>query len=194
MKYSFTGIDVQTGSTMFVSAAAQTEYVAQQIVKTNNPHFMIIDTVPSTFTNEPSITNVPYTNDPDYLVGADMYVEDEGWFDVHCQNNHMLDFPEISSIENELLNNQNRQYQIFRKKNADYGPTNILEGDPADKVNIDESLQRIYIRMQDKMSRLRKLISDRPAVSDETIVDTLDDIANYANIAIIVHGGKWGAE
>lgn len=192
MKHSFVGYDEKTGSIMFVSTEAPTREIAENIVKTNNPHFMYnIDTVKSPFTSRPDIGAPSWfqfgecePTDHNRDINDDIIIPDVYHFS--------LDFSKIENNDAEFIRNQGRQYQIFQKKNDDYGSSNILDGDPTDKTNIADSLQRIYIRMQDKMSRLRKLISgDNPSVSTETIVDTLDDIANYANIAIIVHDGKW---
>lgn len=162
---------------------------------------MHIDTVQSPFVSDPTFTS-NFTGTGDFSeVPVDRVPPDCNYYgvrediSVHYDNRYLLTddmLPELAKIETEFLKNQDRQFDLFCDKNADYGSSNILDGDPTDQANISDSIQRIYIRMQDKMSRLRKLISgDNPSVSTETIVDTFDDIANYANIAIIVHGGKW---
>lgn len=59
------------------------------------------------------------------------------------------------------------------KKNADYG-NNV------DK-NIDEwGLSSLAIRLDDKLSRFKNLIKNNRQVADETIEDTLLDLAGYA--------------
>lgn len=78
---------------------------------------------------------------------------------------------------------QNHMEKTFIAKNHDYGDDNI--GVLGSKG--------VYVRMWDKMSRLKRLMwEERNAkVKDETIQDTLEDLANYAIIALIVHRGKW---
>lgn len=64
---------------------------------------------------------------------------------------------------------------IFEKKNADYGNS------------FEESLEKhgiiaAIVRMEDKMGRLNSLIKKgaEQKVSDESLVDTLKDLSNYA--------------
>ena len=64
---------------------------------------------------------------------------------------------------------------IFEKKNADYGNS------------FEESLEKhgiiaAIVRMEDKMGRLNSLIKpgSKQKVSDESLVDTLKDLSNYA--------------
>lgn len=188
MKHSFVGRDARTNSLMFVSVDAPDIEIAERVIKTNNPQ-MLIDTVQSPFTNTPSTTDSMYFPD---VPSFDVDISSDDFSGYYYENPEVFESNGISRIENEFLKNQRRQYELFSKKNKDYGPANILDGDPADETNQSEALQRIYIRMQDKMSRLRKLIATSThAVSDETIIDTLDDISNYANIATIVRGGNW---
>lgn len=69
--------------------------------------------------------------------------------------------------------------ELYAKKNADYGNSfaKLREEYPA----------AICIRLQDKMNRLKSLIVDGnpQQVSDESIEDTLMDIANYAIMEIV---------
>lgn len=64
---------------------------------------------------------------------------------------------------------------IFEKKNADYGNS------------FEESLEKhgiiaAIVRMEDKMGRLNSLTKpgSKQKVSDESLVDTLKDLSNYA--------------
>lgn len=64
---------------------------------------------------------------------------------------------------------------IFEKKNADYGNS------------FEESLEKhgiiaAIVRMEDKMGRLNSLTKKgaEQKVSDESLVDTLKDLSNYA--------------
>ena len=69
------------------------------------------------------------------------------------------------------------QLFIYQKKNKDYGNSfyKSLEkyGDTA-----------YYVRLEDKMNRLSKLITNKAEVSDESITDTIDDAFNYTAMFI----------
>lgn len=68
---------------------------------------------------------------------------------------------------------------VYRKKNSDYG-------DSFAKLR-REYPEAICIRLQDKMNRLKSLMVEgkNQQVADESIEDTLMDIANYAIMEII---------
>lgn len=96
---------------------------------------------------------------------------------------------ENETIIDHFLKNQDHQFQLFLEKNKNYGKDNILSENNPEAIT--ESLYSIYVRMQDKLNRFRRLIQQVENTSDESIQDTLDDLANYANIANIVSSGKW---
>nr|DAK11265.1 MAG TPA: Nucleotide modification associated domain 1 [Caudoviricetes sp.] len=63
--------------------------------------------------------------------------------------------------------------EIFVKKNTDYGNS------------FEESLEKhgliaAIVRMEDKISRLNTLSKNEALVKDESIIDTLKDLSNYA--------------
>lgn len=61
----------------------------------------------------------------------------------------------------------------FERKNSDYGNSF--------KESLDEDgLIAAKVRMMDKMRRFSNLISSEAQVKDESIIDTLKDLANYA--------------
>lgn len=69
---------------------------------------------------------------------------------------------------------------IFEKKNADYGNS------------FEESLEKhgiiaAIVRMEDKMGRLNSLTKKdaEQKVSDESLVDTLKDLSNYALMTVV---------
>lgn len=65
------------------------------------------------------------------------------------------------------------------KKNHDYG-------DSAHKIYEEYGLNSYLIRMSDKMSRIKTLIrTEEQQVKDESIIDSLKDLANYALLATI---------
>jgi hypothetical protein len=81
--------------------------------------------------------------------------------------------------------------ELHSRKNQDYADS---ESDPLRNFREAEGLgisafQGTLVRISDKWIRIRNLASrDRgPAVVDESIRDTLLDLANYALIALILH-------
>ena len=69
--------------------------------------------------------------------------------------------------------------EIYEKKNADYG--NSFE----DSLNEFGTLPTA-IRLNEKVNRLKSLCVGKQQVKDESIEDTLKDIANYCIITL-----KW---
>jgi len=102
------------------------------------------------------------------------------------------DFP-IMTAEFKRL--QKEQYNLFCKKQHDYGPGNIAVGTQlANKEEIKLSLTGLWFRMNDKIQRLRNLLMSgkEAAVQDEPIEDAYLDVSNYGIMATIVKNGKWG--
>jgi hypothetical protein len=86
------------------------------------------------------------------------------------------------------------QYELFCKKQSNYGPENISVGT---KLETDEekkvSLTGLWFRMNDKIMRLKQLVvlGSKDNVG-ESINDTYQDLSVYGIIAQIVKNGKWG--
>lgn len=75
----------------------------------------------------------------------------------------------------------NEMYKIYKAKNADYG-------DSVHDTFLKYGLLSFLVRMEDKISRLRSLTlkgKKEQRVKNESILDTLQDLANYAILAII---------
>ena len=73
--------------------------------------------------------------------------------------------------------------QIYRAKNHDYGDS---FGETFKKLGIISAVTRIT----DKVNRLQSLCTKEQKVEDESIRDTLMDLANYAIMTIIeIEGG-----
>lgn len=75
----------------------------------------------------------------------------------------------------------NEMYEIYKAKNADYG-------DSVHDTFLKYGLLSFLVRMEDKISRLRSLAlkgKKEQRVKNESILDTLQDLANYAILAII---------
>lgn len=68
--------------------------------------------------------------------------------------------------------------QIYRDKNHDYGDS---FGETFEKLGIISAVTRIT----DKVNRLQSLCTKEQQVNDESIEDTLLDLANYAIMTVI---------
>ena len=71
-------------------------------------------------------------------------------------------------------------HDLYCRKNADYG-------DAFHKVFLEEGIASCRIRLSDKVYRFRKLTQDAETqkVKEESITDTLIDLANYALLTIL---------
>ena len=73
--------------------------------------------------------------------------------------------------------------EISRKKNADYAnDNNAFQNFTSCQTYGIPVETAIMVRMTDKMSRIGNLIHREGQVKDETILDTLSDLANYSMI------------
>lgn len=87
--------------------------------------------------------------------------------------------PEVVALRDQ----QNKMLNLMAKKNADYGNA-FNKG--CDKLGYRYGLARIY----DKANRLIHLIEDefqgcnKPNVEDESMFDTIQDLANYCNMLL----------
>ena len=95
---------------------------------------------------------------------------------------------------NEFKRLQAEQYDLFCKKQMDYGPSNIAMGTSLDTEE-EKRLSKIglIVRINDKIQRLINLVvkNNREAQNEPTI-DAFKDLACYGIIAQIVQNGKWG--
>ncbi len=85
------------------------------------------------------------------------------------------------------------QYELFCKKQLNYGPSNISVGTQLQtQDDVKLSLTGLWFRMNDKIQRLKQLVvlgySDTVG---ESINDTYQDLSVYGIIAQIVKNGKW---
>lgn len=76
---------------------------------------------------------------------------------------------------NEIVTKMSNTYE---KKNADYGDS---FGQTCDEFGIVAAI----VRMNDKMNRIKQLAKNQAKVTDESIKDTLLDLANYAVMTLI---------
>ena len=101
------------------------------------------------------------------------------------------EWPEMTA---EFRRLQREQYELFLKKQHDYGPGNISVGtmlQTQDEVHL--ALTGLWFRMNDKIQRLKTmLLSRRESAVDEPMEDAYLDVSNYGIMATIVKTGKWG--
>jgi len=92
---------------------------------------------------------------------------------------HATEDGEISRMASIMRKNHKTQHDIFVEKQKAYSTRAIKEF----------GLDGIIIRMHDKLMRLKSLAYQKTEFSapcNESIDDTLMDIANYANIALVL--------
>ena len=100
-------------------------------------------------------------------------------------------YPEMTS---EFKTIQREQYELFCRKQYDYGPQNIAVGSilkTADDIKL--SLLGIWFRIQDKTERIKTLLmrDGKNSVQDEPVTDSFSDVSNYGVMAQVVARGKW---
>ena len=85
------------------------------------------------------------------------------------------------------------QYELFCKKQLNYGPSNISIGTSLESnEDIKLSLTGLWFRMNDKINRLKQLVVfGQPDKVGESINDTYMDLSVYGIIAQIVSNKKW---
>ena len=100
------------------------------------------------------------------------------------------EYPELSK---EFKQIQEEMYEMFARKHMDYGLNNIaLGGDLTNENDKKFSLTGLAIRLTDKVSRLRNLLTNgKNYVKGEGMEDTFLDIANYGIIGMLVGRNKW---
>ena len=67
---------------------------------------------------------------------------------------------------------------LYERKNHDYG-------DSFGKSFKEYGMAMPCIRLEDKLNRLKALTKDKAQVSDESIEDTIMDLANYAIMTLV---------
>lgn len=100
-------------------------------------------------------------------------------------------YPEMTS---EFKNIQREQYELFCRKQFDYGPSNVAVGTILKtKEDIRLSLLGLFFRINDKVERIKTLLMRNTdnAVEGEPLIDSYSDISNYGVMAQVVQRGKW---
>lgn len=86
--------------------------------------------------------------------------------------------PEGRAIIRKFDAHQDEARAIMVSRQHKYGPHNISA----------MGFDGVIVRMNDKFARLRNGLA---AHGDETVADTLYDLANYSLIALMVYEGSW---
>tara|TARA_R110000796_G_scaffold210068_2_gene326330 strand:- start:92 stop:448 length:357 start_codon:yes stop_codon:yes gene_type:complete len=98
-------------------------------------------------------------------------------------------YPEIYKSYKVIMN---EQFKLFCDKHLDYGMSNISAGTQLEsREEIDFALTGLWYRMSDKISRWKNLIIKKRQAQNEPLIDTYQDIVNYAIIAQMVEKGEW---
>jgi hypothetical protein len=100
-------------------------------------------------------------------------------------------YPETTKEFKKILN---EQYELFCRKQLNYGPENISVGTKLSNPDeIKVSLTGIWFRVNDKIQRLKQLVLlSKADMVGESIADSFVDMSVYGIIAQIVSRGKWG--
>jgi len=100
-------------------------------------------------------------------------------------------YPEMTERFKTL---QEYQYELFCRKQRDYGSSNISVGtklETDDEVKL--SLTGIWFRMHDKIQRAKNLIMrGSTSVVNESLEDAFLDMSNYGIMATLVKEKIWG--
>jgi len=100
------------------------------------------------------------------------------------------EYPETAKSFKEI---QKEQYELFCKKQMDYGPKNISVGtDLRTDEDVKLSLTGLWFRINDKIERLKQLVVLDKVAQNEPMIDAFSDLSVYGIIAQIVHRKKWG--
>lgn len=100
-------------------------------------------------------------------------------------------YPEMTREFKKIMR---EQYELFCKKQLNYGPDNISVGT---RCETDEELKLsqtgLWFRMNDKIQRLKQLVVlGKDDTVGESIQDSYCDLSVYGIIAQVVSRKKWG--
>ena len=102
----------------------------------------------------------------------------------------MKKYPETTKMFQDI---QFAQWELFCKKQKDYGPKNISVGTNLEtEEEVKLALTGLWFRMNDKMQRFQQIVINNQEPENESLTDTFMDLANYALIAQLVKEKVWG--
>ena len=100
---------------------------------------------------------------------------------------------EYPATAREFKRIQKEQYELFCRKQMDYGPKNISVGtDLKTEEDVKLSLTGLWFRINDKIERLKQLVVLDKTAQNEPMIDAFKDLSVYGIIAQIVYAKKWG--
>jgi len=99
-------------------------------------------------------------------------------------------YPETTAEFKKIMR---EQYELFCRKQLNYGPDNISVGTKLETPEeVKLSLTGLWFRMNDKIQRLKQLVLlGKEDTVGESIQDSYSDLSVYGIIAQIVSRGKW---
>ena len=72
-------------------------------------------------------------------------------------------------------------YEVMEKKNSDYAKWWAFDNfELVEKLWVTSVEKGIFIRMLDKVGRISSLLEQENKVKDESIIDSISDLANYS--------------
>ena len=99
---------------------------------------------------------------------------------------------EYPSIYAGYMSIVEEQLELFSKKHLDYGMSNISAGTQLSTEDERSfALSGLWYRMSDKINRWKNLIVSSRGPQNETLIDTFQDLSNYAIIAQLVSKDLW---
>jgi hypothetical protein len=100
-------------------------------------------------------------------------------------------YPEMTKEFKKILN---EQYELFCRKQLNYGSSNISGGTLLETDDdIRFSLTGLFFRMNDKIQRIKQLVVlGKNDTVGESVDDTFQDLSVYGIIAQVVKRKKWG--
>lgn len=110
--------------------------------------------------------------------------------DPQTVQNIETDYPEMMQEYRRIMWHQ---YEVFCKKQSNYGPSNISLGTDLTKdEDVKMSLIGLWFRMNDKIQRLKNLVVlGKSDTVGESEIDTFQDLSVYGIIAQLVSNKKW---
>jgi hypothetical protein len=99
-------------------------------------------------------------------------------------------YPETTTEFKKIMR---EQYELFCRKQLNYGPDNISVGTKLETPEeVKLSLTGLWFRMNDKIQRLKQLVLlGKEDTVGESVQDSYSDLSVYGIIAQIVSRGKW---
>lgn len=118
-----------------------------------------------------------------------------GWLDLsemHLEkhgSSYSIHMPEMMTLlPNNPFTSVDRHMDVCKRLNDLYARKNRDYGDSFHQTFLEEGMAMARIRLSDKLSRVKTLTrkeSSDQAVTDESVIDTLLDLANYSIMTVM---------